>query len=129
MIYPRSRVTQLQSRALSSWTSVNEDIMLLTFIRLGYFGIWLPRIFYVSACWTPYLKSFLIDLLAIRWGSSSEWISFNHQLGPLARESLAFFFAVVPVVVAIWDYYGFLVCCDGLYFFLDDILSQEWTDL
>jgi hypothetical protein len=25
------------------------------------------------------------------------------------------FFAVVPVVVAIWDYYGFLVCRDGLY--------------
>jgi hypothetical protein len=36
----------------------------------------------------------------------------------LARVSLAFFFAVVPVVVAIWDYYGFLVCRDGLYFFL-----------
>jgi hypothetical protein len=37
---------------------------------------------------------------------SSERILFNHQLGPLARVSLAFFFAVVPVVVAIWDYYG-----------------------
>jgi hypothetical protein len=32
--------------------------------------------------------------------------------------SLAFFFVAVPVGVAIWDYYGFLVCCDGLYFFL-----------
>jgi hypothetical protein len=42
---------------------------------------------------------------------------FNHQLGLLARVSLASFFAVVPVVVAIWDYYGFLVCHDGLYFF------------
>jgi NADPH-dependent 7-cyano-7-deazaguanine reductase QueF-like protein len=37
---------------------------------------------------------------------SSEWILFNHQLGPLARVSLAFFFVPVPVVVAIWDYYG-----------------------
>jgi hypothetical protein len=43
---------------------------------------------------------------------------FNHQLGPQARVSLAFFFVVVPVVVAIWDYYGFLVCRDGLYFLL-----------
>jgi hypothetical protein len=43
---------------------------------------------------------------------------FNHQLGLLARVSLAFFFAAVPVVVALWDYYGFLVCRDGLYFFL-----------
>jgi hypothetical protein len=34
------------------------------------------------------------------------------------RVSLVFFFAVVPVVVAIWDYYGFLVCRDGLYLFL-----------
>jgi hypothetical protein len=42
---------------------------------------------------------------------------FSHQLGPLARVSLPFFFVVVPVVVAIWDYYGFLVCRDGLYFF------------
>jgi hypothetical protein len=43
---------------------------------------------------------------------------FSHQLGPLARGSLAFFFVAVPVVVAIWDYYGFLDCRDGLYFFL-----------
>jgi hypothetical protein len=28
---------------------------------------------------------------------------FNHQLGLLARVSLAFFLVVVPVVVAIWD--------------------------
>jgi hypothetical protein len=42
----------------------------------------------------------------------------NHQLGLLARVSLVFFFAVVPVVVAIWDYYGFLACRDGLYSFL-----------
>jgi hypothetical protein len=41
---------------------------------------------------------------------------FSHQLDPLARVSLAFFFVAVPVVVAIWDYYGFLVCRDGLYF-------------
>jgi hypothetical protein len=34
---------------------------------------------------------------------------FNHQLGLLARVSLAFFFVAVPVVVAIWDYYGYLV--------------------
>jgi hypothetical protein len=34
------------------------------------------------------------------------------------RVSLVFFFAVVPVVVAKWDYYGFLVCRDGLYSFL-----------
>jgi hypothetical protein len=32
---------------------------------------------------------------------SSELILFNHQLVLLARVSLAFFFAVVPVVVAI----------------------------
>jgi hypothetical protein len=50
---------------------------------------------------------------------------FSHQLDPLARVSLAFFFVVAPVVVAIWDYYGFLVCRDALYFFLDDILD-EW---
>jgi hypothetical protein len=56
---------------------------------------------------------------------SNERILFNHQLGPLARVSSAFFFVVVPVVVAIWDYYGFPVCRDGLYFFLDDILD-EW---
>jgi hypothetical protein len=43
---------------------------------------------------------------------------FRHQLGLLARVSLALFFAIVPVVVAIWDYYGFLVCRDGLYFLL-----------
>jgi hypothetical protein len=49
---------------------------------------------------------------------SSECILFNHQLGPLARVSLVFFFAVVPVEVAIWDYYGFLVCRDDLYSFL-----------
>jgi hypothetical protein len=36
----------------------------------------------------------------------------------MAKVSLAFFFAVVPVVVVKWDYYGFLVCRDGLYFFL-----------
>jgi hypothetical protein len=45
-------------------------------------------------------------------------VLFSHQLGPLARVSLAFFFAVVPVGAAIWDYYGFLVCRDGLYYFL-----------
>jgi hypothetical protein len=45
------------------------------------------------------------------------WVR-HHQLGLLARVSLAFFFAVVPAVVVIWDYYGFLVCRDGLYFFL-----------
>jgi hypothetical protein len=56
---------------------------------------------------------------------SSECILFSNQLGPLARVSLAFFFAVVPVVVAIWDYYGFPVCRDGLYISLDDILD-EW---
>jgi hypothetical protein len=44
---------------------------------------------------------------------SGERILFSHQLGPLARVSLAFFFVAVPVVVAIWDYYGFLVCRDG----------------
>jgi hypothetical protein len=49
---------------------------------------------------------------------SKEWILFNHQLGPLARVSLVFFFVAVPVVVEIWGYYGFLVCRDGLYFFL-----------
>jgi hypothetical protein len=32
---------------------------------------------------------------------SNERILFNQQLGPLARVSLAFFFVVVPVVVAI----------------------------
>jgi hypothetical protein len=37
---------------------------------------------------------------------SSELILFNRQLGPLARVSLAFFFVAVPLVVAIWDYYG-----------------------
>jgi hypothetical protein len=56
---------------------------------------------------------------------SSECILFNHQLVLLARVSLALFFAVVPVGVAIWDYYGFLVRRDGLYFSLDDILD-EW---
>jgi hypothetical protein len=40
---------------------------------------------------------------------SSEWILFNHQLRPLARVSLAFFFVAVPVVVAKWDYCG--LCC------------------
>jgi uncharacterized protein YeeX (DUF496 family) len=39
---------------------------------------------------------------------STEWILFSHHLGLLARVSLAFFF-VVPVVVAIWNYCGFLV--------------------
>jgi hypothetical protein len=43
----------------------------------------------------------------------------------LARVSTAFFFVAVPVVVAIWDYCGFLVCRDGYTFFLDDILD-EW---
>jgi hypothetical protein len=38
--------------------------------------------------------------------------------GLLARVYLVFFFAVVPVVVAKWDYYGFLVCRDVLYSFL-----------
>jgi hypothetical protein len=38
--------------------------------------------------------------------SSSEWILFNHQLGLLARVPLAFFSVAVPVVAAIWDYYG-----------------------
>jgi hypothetical protein len=33
---------------------------------------------------------------------SSEWLLFDHQLGLLARVSLAFFFVVVPVMVAIW---------------------------
>jgi hypothetical protein len=43
----------------------------------------------------------------------------------LARVSLAFFFAVVPVGVVVWDYY-ILVYRDGLsFFFLDDILD-EW---
>jgi hypothetical protein len=37
---------------------------------------------------------------------SSEWILFNHQLGLLARVSLAFFFVAVPVMFAIWAYYG-----------------------
>jgi hypothetical protein len=46
-----------------------------------------------------------------------ERILFNHQLGLLARVSLAFFVAV-PVGAAIWDYCGFLVCRDGLYFSL-----------
>jgi hypothetical protein len=32
---------------------------------------------------------------------SSEGILFSHQLGPLARVSLAFFFVAVPVRVAI----------------------------
>jgi hypothetical protein len=45
-------------------------------------------------------------------------ILFKNQLGLLARISLAFFFIVVPVVAAILDYCGFLVCRDGLYFFL-----------
>jgi hypothetical protein len=36
----------------------------------------------------------------------SEWILFSHQLGPLARVSLAFFFVAVPVGAAIWHYYG-----------------------
>jgi hypothetical protein len=45
---------------------------------------------------------------------SSEWILFNHQLDLLARVSSAFFFAVVPVVVALWGYYGFPVCRDIL---------------
>jgi hypothetical protein len=48
----------------------------------------------------------------------SERILFNHQLGLLARVSLAFFSVVFSVVVVIWDYYGFLVYRDGLYFFL-----------
>jgi hypothetical protein len=48
---------------------------------------------------------------------SIEFILFSHQLDPLTRVSLAFFFVAVPVVVAIWDYYGFLVCCDGLNIF------------
>jgi hypothetical protein len=43
---------------------------------------------------------------------------FSHQLGLLARVPLAFFFVAVPVGAAIWDYYGFPVCRDGLYFFL-----------
>jgi hypothetical protein len=46
-------------------------------------------------------------------------------LGLLARVSLAFFFVAVPVRVATWDYYGFLVCRDGLCFLLEDILD-EW---
>jgi hypothetical protein len=37
---------------------------------------------------------------------SSEWILFDHQSGLLDRVSLAFFFVAVPVIVAIWDYYG-----------------------
>jgi hypothetical protein len=37
---------------------------------------------------------------------------------PVTESSLAFFFVAVPVGAAIWDYYGFPVCCDGLYFFL-----------
>jgi hypothetical protein len=49
---------------------------------------------------------------------SSERILFIHQLGPLARVSLAFFFVAVPVGATIWDYYGFPVCRDGLYFSL-----------
>jgi hypothetical protein len=36
----------------------------------------------------------------------------------MAGVSLAFFFVVLPVVVAIWDYYDFLVCRDGLHFLL-----------
>jgi hypothetical protein len=34
----------------------------------------------------------------------------------MARVSLGLFFVAVPVLVAIWDYYGFLVCRDGSYF-------------
>jgi hypothetical protein len=49
---------------------------------------------------------------------SSERILFSHQLGLLARVSLAFFFVAVPVGVAIWYYCGFPVCRDGLYFLL-----------
>jgi hypothetical protein len=37
---------------------------------------------------------------------SSESILFIHQLGLLARVSLALFFVAVPIGVAIWDYYS-----------------------
>jgi hypothetical protein len=71
-----------------------------------------------SFSWCAGLDTVLRCLLYRDEVPSSEWILFNHQLGPLAKVSLVFFFAVVPVVVAIWDYYGFLVCRDSLYFFL-----------
>jgi hypothetical protein len=79
-------------------------------------GTQLNRASYLVVC--AGLETALRCLLCRDEVTSNEGILFNHQLGPLAKVSLAFFFVVVPVVVAIWDYYGFLVCRDGLYFFL-----------
>jgi hypothetical protein len=80
-------------------------------------GDFLPKTqtkFFKLMCWVRHRPPVSI---VSWWVPSSVWILFSNQLGPLARVSLAFFFAVVPVVAAIWDYYGFLVCRDGLYFF------------
>jgi hypothetical protein len=58
---------------------------------------------------------------------SSECILFNHQLGLLARVSLAFFFDAVPVGAAIWDYCGFPVCSDVSYFSLGwHLIAVKW---
>jgi hypothetical protein len=58
-----------------------------------------------SLSWCAGLDTVLRCLLCRDEVPSNEWILFSHQLGPLARVSLAFFFVAVPVGAAIWDYY------------------------
>jgi hypothetical protein len=54
-------------------------------------------------CWVRHLLRCLLYRDEV---PSSEYILFSHQVGLLARVSLAIFSVAVPVGAAIWDYCG-----------------------
>jgi hypothetical protein len=66
---------------------------------------------------------------ATRRNIPEDSILHSHRHESLKSHSLVFFFVALPGVVAIWDYYGFLVGRDGLYLFLDDILDDLYFQI
>jgi hypothetical protein len=90
----------------SEWILFSHQLDLLAKVPLALFLVTVQVAIavwdYNGLCWVRHHPPVLI----VSWsGPSIEWILISHQLGPLARVSLATFFVAVPVGVAVWDYY------------------------